>query len=297
MSIEDKKRGAFWGLIIGDALGAPVEFKMPGEFVPVTDYQSGGPHSLNKGEWTDDTSLALALADSLANGWNTKDQLDKYCSWYEEGKYSVNGWCFDIGGTTKHALENYRDSGNPETCGLADDDYSGNGSIMRLAPVPIKYSELFFDLDELIRLAEESSATTHASKKCRDCCAYLATLIAGLINGIDREILLNDPYYIPPKVCTAVRLVAEGSYRKNKVKGSGYVVESLEAALWAFHKAENFRKAVLAAVNLGDDADTTAAVCGQLAGAYWGFEAIPEEWRINLAKNDLIEGYFNALIK
>lgn len=290
MDVDDRKRGCLFGLAVGDALGASVEFQQVGEFVPVTGYRSGGPHSLNAGEWTDDTSLALALADSLANGFNARDQLDKYVEWYQDGKYSVNNWCFDIGGTTKTALENYMLSGEPS--GLIYDDSAGNGSIMRLAPIAIKYANA--DILELMVYGSMSSEVTHATNKCKSACGFMAAFLAGLINGKSKESMISASY--PMELHSEINRVIRTGYLKDVVKGTGYVVESLEAALWAFFKFDNFRDSVLAAVNLGDDADTTGAVCGQFAGAYYGYSGIPAEWLDGLAKKEYIEKILSGIM-
>ena len=284
--MNDRRRGALIGLAVGDALGAAVEFKIPGSFAPVTGYRSGGPHRLEAGEWTDDTSMALALADSIATaGWDLNDQADRYVQWWKTGKYSVNGRCFDIGITTRSALGKFVANKNALASGDPSERASGNGSIMRLAPVPIRYADLYPDkLDELSRFAEESSLPTHASEQCVSACRYLATVLAALIHGEDRdEVLspdwkplqqLNDIKPLHP----LIQEIAQGSFRQKQppaIQGSGWVVKSLEASLWAFHDADTFEEAVLRAVNLGDDADTTGAICGQLAGAYWGESGNP----------------------
>ena len=140
----DRKRGTLLGLAIGDALGAAVEFQSPGSFPEVTGYRGGGPHGLAPGEWTDDTSMALALADSIAQvGWDLNDQANRYVAWWKKGEYSVNGECFDIGITTRSALSRFLKSGDAKTSGDPSERASGNGSIMRLAPVPIRYASLF----------------------------------------------------------------------------------------------------------------------------------------------------------
>jgi ADP-ribosyl-[dinitrogen reductase] hydrolase len=147
------------GLAVGDALGAAVEFSSPGSFAPVTGYRSGGPHGLKAGEWTDDTSMALALADSMASvGWDLNDQARRYVAWWQTGKYSVNGRCFDIGTTTRSALSRFVASGDALASGDTSERASGNGSIMRLAPVPVGHADLYPDhVEELARLADESS--------------------------------------------------------------------------------------------------------------------------------------------
>jgi ADP-ribosyl-[dinitrogen reductase] hydrolase len=298
--MKDRSRGALIGLAVGDALGAAVEFKSPGSFAPVTGYRNGGPHRLEAGEWTDDTSMALALADSIATaGWDLNDQADRYVEWWKTGKYSVNGDCFDIGITTRSALGDYVAKKNALSSGGRSDRASGNGSIMRLAPVPIRYAYLYpTKIDELSRLAEESSLPTHASDQCLSACRYLATVLAALIQGESRETVLS-PTWKPLQHLNEIKPlhpliqeIAQGSFRQKQppaIQGSGWVVKSLEASLWAFHDADTFEEAVLRAVNLGNDADTTGAICGQLAGAYWGESQIPSSLRSGLARMDMLE--------
>ncbi len=307
LTIPDRQRGSLIGLAVGDALGAAVEFMPPGSFPAVTGFRGGGPHGLGPGEWTDDTSLALALADSIATvGWDLADQLDRYIAWWRDGKYSVNGRCFDIGMTTQVALATFRRDRDPLKSGLAGEQSSGNGSIMRLAPVPIRFHSLLADdFAELNRLAEESSITTHASRQCRSACRYLAAVLAALIRGEDPAAVLNADWEVLARLRKqapldrAIDAVAAGSFRQTvppAIRGSGWVVASLEAALWAFSSSSSFAEAVLKAINLGDDADTTGAVCGQLAGAYWGESGIPDHWKAELARRDLIESALAGLL-
>ena len=304
---RDAQGGSFLGLAVGDALGAAVEFKSPGSFPEVIGYRGGGPHGLAPGEWTDDTSMALALADSIATvGWDLNDQARHYIAWWRKGEYSVNGRCFDIGITTRSALSRFLKTGDARTSGDHSEGASGNGSIMRLAPVPIRYAHLFpDDLERLWCYFVESSLPTHASRQCLTACGYLGLVLCGLIHGQDRQEVLA-PDWEPLRrigrmqaLHPEVEAVAEGSFRSKsppQIVGSGYVVKSLEAALWAFHDAKDFREAVLRAVNLGDDADTTGAVCGQLAGAYWGESGIPQEWREELARPEMIEKALHGLL-
>jgi ADP-ribosylglycohydrolase len=305
--MNDRRRGALIGLAVGDALGAAVEFKSPGSFLPVTGYRSGGPHRLEAGEWTDDTSMALALADSIATaGWDLNDQASRYVEWWKTGKYSVNGRCFDIGIATRGALANFVAEKNALTSGDRSDRASGNGSIMRLAPVPIRFGHLYPDnVDELSRLAEESSLPTHASEQCTSACRYLAIVLAALIHGEDRDVVLS-PEWKPLRQLNDIKPlhpligdVAQGTFRKKEppaIRGSGWVVKSLEASLWAFHEADTFEKAVLKAVNLGNDADTTGAICGQLGGAYWGESNIPKSLTSSLARMDMLESALAGIL-
>ena len=307
MVSTDRQRGTLLGDAIGDALGAAIEFRPPGSFPKVTGYRGGGPHGLAPGEWTDDSSMALALAGSIAGaGWNLNDQARRYLAWWQKGEYSVNDRCFDIGITTQSALRRFEKTGNAKTSGDTSERASGNGSIMRLAPVPIRYAHLFLDdLEELVAYLIESSRVTHASPQCLSACAYMGLVLCGLIHGIDRQQVL-DAKWEPLRQLKRIHAlhpeiehVAAGSFREkqpSEIVGSGYVVKSLEAALWAFHDAKDFREAVLRAVNLGDDADTTGAVCGQLAGAYWGESGIPQEWREGLARPEMIEKALQGLL-
>jgi ADP-ribosylglycohydrolase len=273
----------------------------------VSGYRAGGPHRLNAGEWTDDTSMALALADSLADvGWDLDDQAERYVRWWRGGEFSVNGRCFDIGITTSGALLRFTQGRDARASGDRDERASGNGSVMRLAPVPIAYARLYPDrLGDLAEKAVESSLPTHASPQCLSACAYFAAILAGLMHGEPREEVLSPDWPALAELRDrtplhpAVDEVACGRFRRRQppeIRGSGYVVASLEAALWAFHDAADFREAVLRAVNLGDDADTTGAVCGQLAGACWGESGIPREWLTGLARRDMLEHALSGLL-
>jgi len=239
MTRDERQRGALIGMAVGDALGAAVEFARPGSFPPVTGYRAGGPHGLGPGEWTDDTSMALALADSIGHtGWDLNDQARRYLTWYQSGKYSVNGRCFDIGITTSGALQRFDRSHDALASGDRSEQASGNGSIMRLAPVPIAHVDLFpKDVAALAHFAEESSIPTHASPLCVSACRYMAVVLAALMQGVPREEALSPEWEILGRIGPlnpAVAEVASGSFRAKEppaIRGSGFVVQSLEAAL------------------------------------------------------------------
>ena len=252
-------RGALLGLAIGDAIGATVEFRTRGTFEPLTDMIGGGRFALEAGRWTDDTSMALCLAESLlaSDGMNLKDQLERYLRWYRQGVWSSKGYCFDIGNATRAALERFEQDGNP-LAGSTDPHQAGNGSIMRLAPVILFHAQ---NRDKAIEAARESSRTTHQADTCLAACEELGGRLYDLLHG-ERN-----------------NLDAFDGRSAGSVRGSGYVVESLDAATWAFAQGKNFEECVLLAANLGDDADTTAAITGQLAGAWFGVRGIPEHWR------------------
>ena len=288
-TIVDRAQGALVGLAVGDALGAQIEFRDRGTFAPVTDMTGGGPHDLHQGGWTDDTSMALCLAESLieCNGFDPVDQCERYVRWWRDGHWSVKDHCFDIGGATSRALGRFERSRNPFSGGIGKMD-AGNGSIMRLAPVPIYYSA---DLEDVIHYSGESSRTTHSLPSCIDACRLLGAMIATAIAGASREEVLSPNHNISAHLEPNILSIAQGKWREKSyedIEGSGYVVKSLAAAVWCFANGKDFREAVLLAVNLGDDADTTGAVCGQLAGAFYGYKSIPSEWRGLLIKHDEI---------
>ncbi len=238
----------------------------------------GGVHALEPGQWTDDTSMALCLATSLVKRgtFDPRDQMDRYYRWASSGYLSSTGTCFDIGMTVAMALQRYRESGEP-FAGSTDPHSAGNGCIMRLAPV-VMFA--FPDLEAAERLAADSSRTTHGAPECVDACRLLARILCRALEGRSKEEVLTagaGAYFSEEKIDAIARM----NYRaklESEIRGSGYVVESLEAALWAFARTDSFEDAVLAAANLGDDADTTAAVCGQVAGAYYGESGIPSRW-------------------
>ncbi len=288
------------GLAVGDALGTTVEFSPPGSFPAMTELVGGGPFGLKAGQWTDDTSMALCLAESLleCDGMDLKDQAERYIRWWREGHLSSTGRCFDIGNTVSGALRNFQATGEAMS-GSTDERSGGNGSIMRLAPVP-----MFCGTAEMaIEWSAESSRTTHQAPAAIDACRYLGGILWGLMEGATKEEVLA-PFYNPggswEGLDTKIAEVAGGSFlgkEPPEIRGTGYVVKSLEAALWAFAKSKSFEEGALLAVNLGDDADTTGAVYGQIAGAFYGYEGIPQKWREVLHDGELIVGFAERILE
>jgi ADP-ribosylglycohydrolase len=295
LDLSARARGTLLGLAAGDALGTTLEFTQPGSFTPISGIVGGGPFNLRPGQWTDDTSMALCLASSLVErrAFDPRDQIERYVRWWRDGYLSSTGRCFDIGTTTRAALQRFLESGDPYA-GSASPQAAGNGSLMRLAPVAIAYAA---HPELAIARAADSSRVTHAAPAAVDACRYFAGLLVGALRGEPKERLVS-PHYSPvaglwerEPLDPAVRAVAGGSFKLRQppeIRGSGYVVASLEAALWAFYSCESFHEGCLLAVNLGDDADTTGAVFGQIAGAFYGEGGIPAEWRGVLAEHDLI---------
>ena len=300
----DRYVGSLLGLAAGDALGTTLEFQPKGFGTRVDDMVGGGPFGLPPGYWTDDTSMAMCLAESLieTNRFDPLDQMTRYLRWRREGYWSSLDRCFDIGRTVAAALRRFEATGDP-MAGSVDPNDAGNGSLMRLAAVPLRYARNPVDA---VRFAAESSRTTHATAEAVDACRYFAGLIVGAVHGRDKQELLS-PHFAPEAVdwtrhplAPAIDRIAAGSFKdkqESHVRASGYVVHTLEAALWAFHRTETFTEGALLAVNLGEDADTTGAVYGQLAGAFYGASAIPEAWRAKLAHADAIERLARQLMR
>lgn len=270
----DRALGAFLGLVVGDAVGTTLEFAERDRQPPLTDMVGGGPFGLPPGGWTDDTAMALALADSLiaCRGFDAEDVMRRWLRWWQHGEYSHTGYCFDIGTQTRAALAGFAHAGTFP----APTERAGNGAIMRLAPV------VLFALDsgaeEAARLAAAQARLTHNNDEAAATAAAMARLLHGLITGGGRELIGPVPI------------------RREEVRASGWVRHTWEAARWAVANTADFASAVLAAANLAEDADTTAAVAGQIAGALYGLSAIPARWLDKLLWRERIETWGRQLL-
>jgi len=295
---RDRATGALLGLACGDAVGTPLEFRAPGSFRPIADMVGGGPFGLPAGAWTDDTSLALCLAESIVDTGtlDPADQLRRYVLWWREGYLSSTGECFDIGTTTRSQLARFERTGesfDPHP----NEESAANGSLMRLAPVPIRWHA---HVAEAAERAAESSRTTHPATRPTDACRVLGAMTAALIGGAPAEEVLDPMFWTFGPLHPDVEAVARGSWRHKQppeIRAASYSVAALEAALWAVGGAGDFRDAVLRAANLGDDADTTAAIAGQLAGARWGAAGIPAEWRSRIVLAERIHALADGLYR
>lgn len=282
---RDKGIGALIGLAVGDAVGTTLEFT-PRDRHKVSDMVGGGPFRLKPGEWTDDTSMALCLAETiLENKYASRNSFrSKLLKWYREGYNSVNGVCFDIGNTTRYALEQYAIKG-PDWFGNTAPETAGNASIIRLAPVPIYFRRNFA---QAFYNAKIQSQATHSAIEAVSSAHYLSYLLLLLINGHDKKTVFS-PQILPLE--PRVLIINAGEYKeksRDQIRSSGYVIDTLEAAMWAVWNTDNFRDAILLAANLADDADSVAATAGQLAGALYGWSGIPQEWKDKLVQHDRI---------
>jgi ADP-ribosylglycohydrolase len=292
-STRERYRGCLLGLATGDALGTTLEFQPRGSFQPIDEMVGGGPFGLEAGQWTDDTSMALCLAESIVEeGWDPADQMRRYLRWYREGHLSSTGAFFDIGITTSEALSRFEESGEAFS-GRTGERTAGNGSIMRLAPVAMRYAR---DPELARARSAESSRTTHGAPVAVDACRMLGAMLVDALQGVPVEALLAPGRY--DAETDEIKRLAHTDHASRipaELSASGYVVDTLEAALWALATTEDFRSGSLRAVNLGNDADTTGAVYGQLAGAVYGAAGIPQEWRARLALRETITTFADAL--
>ena len=281
----DKAKGLLMGLAVGDAVGTTLEFQAR-DSSHIYDMVGGGPFNLKAGEWTDDTSMALCLAETYIekNCCDMDFFREKLISWYKTGHNSSNGVCFDIGNTTRYALEQVIKHG-PDWLGNNSPETAGNAALIRHAPVAIFRRKSFIDG---WRDASIQSMSTHCAPESIDGCRYFNTILHYLLNGYGK-----NEAFAPHKMSLLVRLliINAGEYKekhRDQIRSSGYVIDTLEAALWAVWHTDNFKDAILLAANLADDADSVAATAGQLAGALYGLSGIPAEWVDKIVEKDRI---------
>ena len=300
------------GLVTGDALGSPVQFSSR-EAVrrraqgPVTGMESGGVFRTPAGTWTDDSSMALAALDSInvRGEVDLDDIMEGFVSWYEEGKYTPFGEAFDIGGTCSQAILKYEREHDTMTCGGTSEHSNGNGSLMRIMPVCLYVYEKGLPEAEAVKTVHEVAGLTHNHLRAKIACGLYyfcvreildgtGSLTERLQSGLDKGFtfykqkvvnLTQLSYYARLRDLTAFAGVPESG-----IKSSGYVVDSLEAAIWSLICTDSFKDCLLKAVNLGDDADTVGAIAGGLAGLYYGYDAIPEDWLAVIQRREWIEG-------
>ena len=304
--INDKIKAVMLGHAVGDALGVPVEFCERNELVekPVTDMVGYGTYPYPEGCWSDDTSMSLAALDSLASGkLDFDDIMVKFGEWYYDDEYTPTGEMFDVGTTCSYAIDNYFAYHKPvEECGLTEERSNGNGSLMRIHPFVMYATATFLKGNEegywlWMECIKRASALTHAHDRSIMGCYIYGYCLSFLLKEATRESLIagikfagEDLDYLPE--FEHYKRIFNSNFEKltvDDIKSTGYVVDTLEAALWCVLTTNNYRDCVLKAVNLGDDTDTVAAVAGGLAGALYGYDAIPKEWLDTLKRRDYIE--------
>lgn len=300
--IIDAIKGGLWGLIVGDALGVPVEFQDREELEknPVIDMRSDGTHNQPKGTWSDDTSMTLCLVDNLIKGYDLNEIANNFVKWYRYGFMTPYGVAFDVGNTTRKAIYNIEAGVKVTEAGGASKYDNGNGSLMRILPLAfyLKYEK---DSDKKFKTIHDVSYITHRHNISKIACSIYVEFAINLINGYSKEeayekmkkVILN--YYKDDQYLEALKTlerVLQGNIGNEKlcnINSSGYVVHTIEASLWCFFNNDNYKDTVLQAVNLGSDTDTTAAVVGGLAGIYYGLNDICEAWINNIVKGEIIK--------
>lgn len=290
----DRAQGALLGLAIGDAVGTTLEFQRRDQG-QVSDMVGGGPFRLAPGEWTDDTSMALCLADTYASQgkFDFATFADAMVRWYRQGENSVNGRCFDIGNVTRRALEGWEAQGLG-WMGNLEASTAGNGSLIRLAPTAIFRRH---SLSATWWQSVTQSSVTHRAIEVSECCKLFGAQLHLALNGADKEEALSPK--VRPLQPRAL-IINAGEYKhktREQIRSSGYVVDTLEAALWAVWNTDNFRDAILLAANLADDADSVAATTGQIAGALYGVSGMPPEWVAKVAWSQHIRGLARRLFE
>lgn len=293
--------GGFFGLFIGDAMGVPVEFCSREELVknPITNMKGFGSHDVPAGAWSDDTSMTIALVDSIVEKGEIDytDIMDKFHDWVMFGKYTPTGKMFDIGTTCLQAISNYAKGGEPLECGLDDEFSNGNGSLMRILPIVFYCKAKELNDEEIAKLVDEVSSLTHAHEVSRLGCYIYVKYMLSILDGMDKveayEKLREEDFsrYSEESLAKYSRILEADitELELDDIKSTGYIVDTLEAALWVFLKTDTFSQAIIGSVNLGDDTDTVGAVCGSIAGTYYGGDAIPAAWYVILMKKEYLK--------
>ena len=299
------------GVIVGDALGCPVQFMSRDEIAerpegPVTGMESGGVYRMPEGTWTDDSSMALATLDSIVDlgKVDPEDIMESFVDWYEEGEYTPFGEAFDMGNTCSIAIETFERDRDPMTCGGLSERSNGNGSLMRIMPVCLYAYAKKLPVKEAIKTVHEIGGLTHNHLRAKIACGLYyfcvkaildqeGTLMERLQKGLDEGF-----FFYEKDIRNMVELAYYGRLQnlqefakvpESKIKSTGYVVDSIEAAVWSLIRTDSFKEALLTAVNLGDDSDTVGAIAGGLAALYYGYDGIPLEWLAVIKRRDWIE--------
>ena len=295
-----RARGALVGLAVGDAVGTTNEFKVASTFKPITDMVGGGPFLLKPGQWTDDTSMALCLADSLlAKGhYDSFDVMERYQRWFSKGYRSSTDRCFDIGGQVRAALFDFEHEQRvPVTAERSN--RAGNGAIMRLAPIVIAGFE-HREIREIVVTAGLSARETHYSVEAEAATEVFAALLVGALLGWAPEHIINVGWASTGHAFDemAARVISTDPAERASWESetSGYIVHGLRLAVHGLLDFPSFKDATLAIANMGGDSDTNAAIYGQLGGAYFGIEAIPASWRSTLHQGEEIDALARALV-
>ncbi len=289
-------RDGMYGFIVADALGVPVEFnnRKSLDENPVTDMRSYGTYNQPVGTWSDDSSMTLCTYDNIVNYRSLDDVMQDFLNWYQNGYMTPHGECFDIGMTTQRAILNYSHGINPIQCGLSGERDNGNGALMRMLPL-VYYKDK--SVDDRVDLVTKYAELTHAHKRNIIACVFYVEFAILLLKEYDKSLAYNETIDIINKLFVDEkellhyqRLLNDiQDINREQINSTGYVVDTIEAVIWAFLTTDNYKECVLKAVNLGGDTDTISAISGGLAGIYYGYDDIPSDWINNLQNKKLIE--------
>ena len=299
--LKEQIKAVMIGHAVGDALGVPVEFASRSEMTesPVRDMSGYGTYPVPAGAWSDDTSMSIASLDAIADGNINWDRIMvAFGEWYYKDKYTPTGEMFDVGNTCSYAIDNYfAHHKTVDECGLTSEQSNGNGSLMRIHPFALM---TWFDRTqrpEFESIIEKASALTHAHERSKLACKIYTLILFNLLGLPRKDVIMfaldeaKCRYFESPEYAHYERLFDDNFDKLtiDEIKSTGYVVDTLEAAVWCLLTTDSYKECVLKAVNLGEDTDTVAAIAGGLAGALYGYNAIPQEWRDTLIKRELIE--------
>jgi len=308
LSVTERVLGGLWGAVVGDALGVPVEFQSREQLRqnPVQDMRGYGTYHQPAGTWSDDSSLMLCTVEGLADGFDTGRLGMLFTRWLNQAHWTPWQEVFDVGGTTLMAINRLSQGVEPEQAGLIDENSNGNGSLMRILPVALRYFDL--PVEELLDHAHRASALTHRHVRGQMACGFYCTMVSALLQGADKieaylqAIRATKPVYEGPSYSgelPAFSRIFSGdipSLPESSVRSSGCVIDTLESSIWCLCNTDAYDDVVLREVNLGEDTDTTATVAGGLAGVSYGADAIPSTWLDQLARRSDLEVLFNQFV-
>lgn len=304
--IDERFYGGLYGACIGDILGVPVEFtsRKERDVDPVQEMRAYGTYHQPFGTWSDDTSLTLCLIDAMCNDFSLEKVAKNMILFYRQAEFTPHGEVFDIGNATREAIERMELGITPSDCGGKKESDNGNGSLMRV--LPLAYYGRNLEEKELVHLIELVSSLTHGHVRSKFACIFYVVYAIQLMEGKDKieayhktvefiyrncQLEYEQEYEVYHRVLNKELFQIE----RKDIKSTGYVVDSLEASLWAFFNAQSFKEVVFQAVNLGGDTDTIASIAGGLAGIYYGFKDIPNNWIQCIAKKEMLQSLFQEL--
>lgn len=308
MSSKNFSKNILIGASVGDALGVPVEFKSRQHLKtnPVTDIMGFGTYDKPAGTFSDDSSMMFCLAESLVEGYDVNDIAENFQKWMHEGYWTADGEVFDVGIATRKAINRLRVVKHPTEAGSTAERDNGNGSLMRILPLAVYAKDL--SIDERCEIVKQVSSITHAHSRSVLACIYNIEFALNILEAETiEEAYLNTNFWLRIYLEESTEYQTESIYferilngsllelSENEIKSSGYVIDSLEAAIWCLLHSNSYEECILKAVNLGEDTDTIACIAGGIAGVFYDVKTIPEHWINQLARKEDILNLANRL--